>query len=159
MNESPGLWEFMRLNAGKLLEQTLQHTGLTFISLLIAIAIGLPLGILIARRRKLAGSVLGVAGILQTIPSIALLGFMITLLGIGPFRGCGVSWWRSRSVIERIINGEENELCNVVGRVVVEAGARQAHDTLEKERKAGGKRRGGGGGGEKAWDNKVNYDG
>ncbi len=84
MNESPGLWEFMRLNAGKLLEQTLQHTGLTFISLLIAIAIGLPLGILIARRRKLAGSVLGVAGILQTIPSIALLGFMIPLLGIGP---------------------------------------------------------------------------
>lgn len=84
MNEQQNLWEFMRLNAGKLLEQTLQHIGLTFISLLIAIAIGLPLGILISRKRRLAGSVLGVAGVLQTIPSIALLGFLIPVLGIGP---------------------------------------------------------------------------
>ena len=67
----------------KLLAQTAQHLGLTFISLLLAIAIGLPLGILIARKSKLAGSVLGIAGVLQTIPSIALLGFMIPLLGIG----------------------------------------------------------------------------
>jgi osmoprotectant transport system permease protein len=68
----------------KLLAQTAQHLGLTFISLLIAVAIGLPVGILIARKRSFAGSVLGIAGVLQTIPSIALLGFMIPLLGIGP---------------------------------------------------------------------------
>jgi osmoprotectant transport system permease protein len=79
-----GLWEFMQQQSGKLLEQTLQHIGLTFISLLIAVLIGVPLGILIARKRQWAGSILGVAGILQTIPSIALLGFMIPLLGIGP---------------------------------------------------------------------------
>ncbi|WP_288879776.1 ABC transporter permease/substrate-binding protein [Pedobacter panaciterrae] len=77
------LWSFMTEQSDKLLAQTLQHLGLTFVSLLLAIAVGLPLGILIARRRKLAGSVLGIAGILQTIPSIALLGFMIPLLGIG----------------------------------------------------------------------------
>src|SRR6202012_1651371 len=40
--------------------------------------------ILIARRTRLSGTVLSIAGILQTIPSIALLGFMIPLLGIGP---------------------------------------------------------------------------
>lgn len=84
MNEQQNLWEFMRQNSAKLLEQMLQHVGLTFISLAIAVVVGLPLGILIARKKRLAGSILGIAGILQTIPSIALLGFMIPLLGIGP---------------------------------------------------------------------------
>ncbi len=77
------LWAFMLSESDKLINQTIQHIGLTFISLLFAIAIGLPLGIIIANRKKLAGSVLGVAGIMQTIPSIALLGFMIPMLGIG----------------------------------------------------------------------------
>jgi osmoprotectant transport system permease protein len=84
MNEQQQtLWQFMAQQSDKLLTQTLQHIGLTFISLIIAVIIGLPLGILIARKRKLSGSVLGIAGVLQTIPSIALLGFMIPLLGIG----------------------------------------------------------------------------
>ncbi|RYD72552.1 MAG: ABC transporter permease subunit, partial [Sphingobacteriales bacterium] len=77
------LWQFMIEQSDKLLNQTLQHLGLTFISLFFAVLIGLPLGILIARKQKLSGSVLAFAGILQTIPSIALLGFMIPLLGIG----------------------------------------------------------------------------
>jgi osmoprotectant transport system permease protein len=75
--------DFLQQQSGKLLEQTLQHIGLTFISLLIAVLVGLPLGILITRKKELAGVILGIAGILQTIPSIALLGFMIPLLGIG----------------------------------------------------------------------------
>lgn len=83
MEDQPGFPEFVQQQAGKLLEQTLQHIGLTFISLLIAVIIGVPLGILITRRKKLAGTVLGIAGVLQTVPSIALLGFMIPLLGIG----------------------------------------------------------------------------
>lgn len=74
----------MQQQSGKLLQQTVQHIGLTFISLLIAVLIGLPLGIYISRNRRAAGVVLGIAGVLQTIPSIALLGFMIPLLGIGP---------------------------------------------------------------------------
>jgi len=85
MNEQQQtLWDFMRQQSDKLLTQTLEHIGLTFISLFLAVLVGLPLGILIARKRKLSGTVLGVAGVLQTIPSIALLGFMIPLLGIGP---------------------------------------------------------------------------
>jgi osmoprotectant transport system permease protein len=84
MNEQQQtLWEFMRQQSDKLLMQTLQHIGLTFISLFIAVVIGLPLGIWITRRKQFSGIVLGIAGILQTIPSIALLGFMIPLLGIG----------------------------------------------------------------------------
>ena len=74
----------MHQQSTKLLQQTIQHIGLTFISLLIAVLIGLPLGIYIARNKKAAGIILGAAGVLQTIPSIALLGFLIPLLGIGP---------------------------------------------------------------------------
>ncbi len=66
-----------------LLRQTAEHLGLTFLSVLIACAIAIPLGILATRRQALAGPLLGVAGILQTIPSIALLGFLIPVLGIG----------------------------------------------------------------------------
>ncbi len=78
------LFDFMQQQSGKILDQLLQHIGLTFISLLLAVVIGVPLGIFIARKRKFAAPVLGFTGILQTIPSIALLGFMIPLLGIGP---------------------------------------------------------------------------
>lgn len=84
MEQQQSLWDFIVQQKSKLLDQTIAHIGLTFISLLIAVLIGLPLGIFIARRKKAAGIVLGVAGVLQTIPSIALLGFMIPLLGIGP---------------------------------------------------------------------------
>jgi len=84
MNEQQTLFDFMRQQSGKILDQLLQHIGLTFISLLIAVVIGIPLGIIIAKRKKWAAPVLGITGVLQTIPSIALLGFMIPLLGIGP---------------------------------------------------------------------------
>lgn len=77
------LLNFFVENRAKLLEQVLEHVGLTFTSLLIATLLAVPLGILITRKPKLAGGVLGFTGVLQTIPSIALLGFMIPLLGIG----------------------------------------------------------------------------
>jgi osmoprotectant transport system permease protein len=83
MNEQQTWWQFMIEHADKLLDQTLAHIGLTFISLFLAILIGLPLGIFIARKQKWNKYILGIAGVLQTIPSIALLGFMIPLLGIG----------------------------------------------------------------------------
>ena len=83
MDEQANLWQFMMQQSGKLLDQTLAHIGLTFISLFLSVMIGVPLGIWIARHKRWSGPVLGFAGILQTIPSIALLGFMIPLLGIG----------------------------------------------------------------------------
>jgi len=84
MDQHQSLWAFMHQQSAKLLQQTIQHIGLTFISLFIAVLIGLPLGIYIARNKKAAGIILGAAGVLQTIPSIALLGFLIPVLGIGP---------------------------------------------------------------------------
>jgi osmoprotectant transport system permease protein len=84
MNDHINLWDFVARNWEKLLEQTGQHIGLTFTSISIAIIVGVPTGILISRKRKLSSPVLAFAGILQTIPSLALLGLLIPLLGIGP---------------------------------------------------------------------------
>jgi osmoprotectant transport system permease protein len=84
MDESQSFWQFIDQQSDKLWSQTWAHIGLTMISLILAIIISVPIGILIARKQKLSGIVLGFAGVLQTIPSIALLGVMIPFLGIGP---------------------------------------------------------------------------
>ncbi len=66
-----------------ILDATWQHIVLSLVSLFWAILIAVPTGILLTRFRKLAAPVLGVISVLQTIPSLALLGFMIPLFGIG----------------------------------------------------------------------------
>jgi len=60
-----------------------QHMQLTLIALALAIIISVPLGIFLTRHRKFADVVIGITSVFQTIPSLALLGFMIPLLGIG----------------------------------------------------------------------------
>jgi osmoprotectant transport system permease protein len=67
----------------RLWRHTLEHLYLVGISLSAAIAISIPLGIIAAKRPQMGKVFLGVAGLLQTIPSLALLVFMIPLLGIG----------------------------------------------------------------------------
>lgn len=64
-------------------QHTIEHLILVGISLTAAIIIAIPLGILAARNARLGHIVLGIAGIIQTIPSLALFVFMIPLLGIG----------------------------------------------------------------------------
>lgn len=60
-----------------------QHLVLVAISTSVAVAIGLPLGVLLARRPAWRGPVLGLANVFQTIPSLALFGFLIPLPFIG----------------------------------------------------------------------------
>jgi osmoprotectant transport system permease protein len=70
-----------------IIDLTSQHLALVATAMSIAIAIGVPLGILLTRRAKWRGPVLGVANIFQTIPSLALFGFLIPIPfigGIGP---------------------------------------------------------------------------
>lgn len=62
---------------------TLQHLMLVAIALALAVVVAVPLGLALERARGGAEPVLGALGVLQTIPSIALLAFMIPLLGIG----------------------------------------------------------------------------
>ncbi|MGN6191692.1 MAG: ABC transporter permease/substrate-binding protein [Rhodanobacteraceae bacterium] len=62
---------------------TAQHLALVGISLILAIVLAVPLGVLAARRRRLGQIVIALTGILQTVPSLALFVFMIPLFGIG----------------------------------------------------------------------------
>src|SRR5271165_3200585 len=69
--------------AGDIIELTTEHFVLVLVSMSIAIAAGLPLGILLTRRAILRPWVLGFANIMQTIPSLALFGFLIPVPFIG----------------------------------------------------------------------------
>ncbi|MGI6154139.1 MAG: ABC transporter permease [Christensenellaceae bacterium] len=69
-------WEFF-------LQLTLQHLQISGISILLAAAIGLFLGIFISKHKKASPFVIGATNVIYTIPSIALLGFLIPATGIG----------------------------------------------------------------------------
>lgn len=73
----------MPLDWSALGQATLEHLELTGIAVGLAIAIGVPLGAYVARERFIAGPVLAVVGVIQTVPSLALLGLLVPLLGIG----------------------------------------------------------------------------
>jgi osmoprotectant transport system permease protein len=77
------LWQFMQQNHTEVLELTLEHLWLVGISTLLAVLIGIPLGILITRWPALNKPVLGGANIIQTIPSLALFGFLLPAPWIG----------------------------------------------------------------------------
>lgn len=62
-----------------------QHIELSFVSLFIAVFIAVPLGIYLTNHKRAAEPIIQVTAILQTIPSLALLGLLIPLVGIGTF--------------------------------------------------------------------------
>ena len=75
--------QFLQLNWPELLVLIQEHILLVFSAILIAVIIGVPAGIALTRYRALRGPVLGVANVMQTIPSLALFGFLIPLPFIG----------------------------------------------------------------------------
>lgn len=77
--------EFVKQNWTDIFALTREHIFLVFISTAIAVLIGVPLGILLTRKKSLQAPVLGVANILQTVPSLALFGLLIpvSFIGIG----------------------------------------------------------------------------
>src|SRR2546430_15373329 len=77
------LWAFYARNSQEVLGLAGQHLYLVAISTGAAIGIGVPLGVLLTRRPAWRGPVLGVANVFQTVPSLALFGFLIPLPLIG----------------------------------------------------------------------------
>ncbi|QUW21010.1 ABC transporter permease [Sporosarcina sp. Marseille-Q4063] len=77
------LVEQTELRWGEVLSATSVHIQLVFFSMLIATTLAVTLGIVVTRVPQLKTIVLGGTGILQTVPSLALLGFMIPIFGIG----------------------------------------------------------------------------
>ena len=76
-------WHFLQQNWPELWQHLREHLWLVLISTLIAVAIGLPTGILLTRKKSLRSPILGIANVMQTIPSLALFGFLIPLPFIG----------------------------------------------------------------------------
>ncbi len=62
-----------------------QHLVLTFGSLAIALIVALPLGVLVARNQRWGGVTLAILGVIYTIPSLAMLAFLVTFFGLGTF--------------------------------------------------------------------------
>jgi osmoprotectant transport system permease protein len=73
----------MHRHQHEILMLTGQHLGLASLAVAVSILIGVSCGVLLSRVRALAGPVIGIAGIFYTIPSLALFGFLIPLMGIG----------------------------------------------------------------------------
>ena len=74
---------FLAQNRSEILELTVEHLWLVGVSTLIAVAVGLPLGVMIARWPAFNKPVLGAANIVQTIPSLALFGFLLPVPWLG----------------------------------------------------------------------------
>lgn len=77
------LVEILTTRSGELFTLIREHMIISFISLGIAILIAVPLGIILTRFERLAGPIIGVASVFQTIPSLALLVFMVPIIGTG----------------------------------------------------------------------------
>lgn len=77
------LLETFNERRGDLWSELINHLGISVVSLLIAMLIAIPLAIWVVRHPKVAETGLQIAGILQTIPSLALLGLLIPIVGIG----------------------------------------------------------------------------
>ncbi|WP_343035060.1 ABC transporter permease [Sporosarcina jiandibaonis] len=76
-------WEVITKRSDLLITGLLQHIFMTVVTMSIVLIIAVPLGIYLTKNAKLADSIIGITGVFQTIPSIALFGFLLPVVGIG----------------------------------------------------------------------------
>jgi osmoprotectant transport system permease protein len=77
------LLQYMEYNYDRLIQLTVEHLFMALAAVLIGIITGIPLGVLIVRKRWLTGVVLWIANAFQTIPVLALVGILMIFLGLG----------------------------------------------------------------------------
>src|SRR5580658_4070477 len=77
------LWQFFLQNRDQIFSATLEHLALVDVAMLIAVLVGVPAGILITRRKWLEKPIVGLANVAETIPSLALLGFLLPVPWLG----------------------------------------------------------------------------
>ncbi|PTY76888.1 choline ABC transporter permease [Heyndrickxia sporothermodurans] len=75
--------QFLTSNWSELLFKTWQHFYISIIAVFLGIIVAVPIGIALTRTPKLAGVIMGIAGVIQTFPSLAILAFFIPILGVG----------------------------------------------------------------------------
>lgn len=74
---------FLHQHGAEIARLTFEHLWLTFFAMLLAAAIGLPLGVLLTRYERLAKPVIGVTNVIQVIPSLALFGLLLPVPWLG----------------------------------------------------------------------------
>ena len=74
---------FLEQYGGQLISKTVEHFYISIIALLIAIVVAVPIGILLSKLKRTSNIVLTIAGVLQTIPTLAVLAVMIPIFGVG----------------------------------------------------------------------------
>ena len=77
------MYEFLQTNWEEILYKAWEHLYISLTAVLFGILVAVPLGILLTRMKKGAPLIIGVANIIQTLPSLAVLAFFIPLLGVG----------------------------------------------------------------------------
>lgn len=87
-----GFTGYLLDHRSNIIEQTARHLLLSALALVAAIIVGIPLGLVLERRRRAAESTLTLLGVIETIPSIALLAFMLPLFGVGVLPALVALW-------------------------------------------------------------------
>jgi osmoprotectant transport system permease protein len=113
--QSQSLFVYMWNMRGTLAFRTAEHLGLAGLGLLLGIALAVPVGLLLERWRKGAETMIRIIGMSQTIPSIALLAFMIPLFGVGTFPAIMALWIYSLfPILRNTYSGLRDAAPNVV---------------------------------------------
>ncbi len=90
--KAPGLLAYLWSERRAIARRTGEHLALSAVALLLGVALAVPLGLALERRRRLAEPVIRLLAAVQTVPSLALLAFMIPLLGVGALPAVVALW-------------------------------------------------------------------
>jgi osmoprotectant transport system permease protein len=77
-------WEYISTHGPELVAAGKEHLGITVAALLLAVAVAVPLALLVRTRPALSGPIIGVSGLLYTIPSLALISLLWPVFGLSP---------------------------------------------------------------------------
>ncbi len=110
--------EFLIQIYPEILDRTVEHLYLTAVPIGAAALTGIPVGVILTRKIFISGKVLGAASVIQTIPSLAMIGFMIPLFGIGvPAALVALYLYSLLPILRNTFTG-----INGVDKAVIEAG-------------------------------------
>ncbi|HEY0781322.1 MAG TPA: ABC transporter permease, partial [Thermoanaerobaculia bacterium] len=99
--KTPGLWTYLWGERSALGRRSLTHLALSALALLLGVVLAVPLGLYLERHAAFAEPVVGALGLLQTVPSLALLAFLVPVLGVGSVPAIVALWLYSLFPIVR----------------------------------------------------------
>ncbi|HNP60315.1 MAG TPA: glycine betaine ABC transporter substrate-binding protein [Nitrospirales bacterium] len=114
-DSSDSIFSYMWAKRSNLAMRTGEHLGLSGFGLFLGILVAIPLGLALEQWRKGAETIIRIVGMLQTIPSIALLAFMIPIFGVGALPAIMALWMYSLfPILRNTYSGLRDAAPNVV---------------------------------------------